>query len=140
MLMIVVILMNFDEKLWGIKYVYTLYLHLLYFKCSLDFFTFLTFLHVFIRFKLVLGPMCASQGAIHVRKEMLKTCWSWHAEESNMAKQFGESLLDDLVHTVFVYALFLFDASTKKLFVSFHYHVFFFFLSGCCGSSGKYCK
>ena len=46
-----------------------------------------------------------------------------------MSKQFGESVLDDLVHTVFIYALFLFDASTKKLFVSFHYHVLFFCLA-----------
>ena len=37
-----------------------------------------------------------------------------------MAKQFRESLLADLVRTVFTYAFFLFDASTKKLFVSFH--------------------
>ena len=42
-----------------------------------------------------------------------------------MAKQFGESLLADLVHTVFMF--FLFDASTKKLFESFHYHVLFCF-------------
>ena len=38
-----------------------------------------------------------------------------------MAKQFGESLLADLKHAVFIYACFFqFDLSTKKLFVSFH--------------------
>ena len=41
-----------------------------------------------------------------------------------MDKQFRDSLLADLVHTVFVYSVLRFDASTKKLFVSFHYHVF----------------
>ena len=45
-----------------------------------------------------------------------------------MAKQFRECLLADSVHTVFIY-IFLFDASTKKLFVSFHYHVLFFCLA-----------
>ena len=38
---------------------------------------------------------------------MLKTCWPWHAEKPNMAKQFGESLLADLVHTVFIYVFFI---------------------------------
>ena len=37
-----------------------------------------------------------------------------------MVKQFGESFLADLVHIVFIYAFFLFDVSTKKLFASFH--------------------
>ena len=44
-----------------------------------------------------------------------------------MAKQFRESLLADLVHTVYTYMLFLFDASTEKLFESFYYHVLFCF-------------
>ena len=42
-----------------------------------------------------------------------------HAEEPNMAHQFEESLLADLVHTVFIYLYMLpfrFDAITKKLF------------------------
>ena len=46
-----------------------------------------------------------------------------------MAKQFGESVLADLVHTVFICTFFLFDASTKRLFLSFHYHVLFFCLA-----------
>ena len=62
--------------------------------------------------------MWEDQGTVYVRKDVLKTCWPWHAEEWNMAKQFRESLLADLVHTV--------------------HTVFFFF--GCCCSSGKYCK
>ena len=45
-----------------------------------------------------------------------------------MTKQFRESLLADLVHTVFLYAFFLFDPSTKKLFVS-YYHVLLFCLA-----------
>ena len=45
-----------------------------------------------------------------------------------MAKQFRESLLADLLHTVFMF--FLCDAGTKKLTVSFNYHVLI----------GKYCK
>ena len=44
-----------------------------------------------------------------------------------MVKQFRESLLADLVHTVYRYMLFLFDASTEKLFECFHYHVLFCF-------------
>ena len=62
-----------------------------------------------------------------------RTCtyMSFHVQdmcihEPNMAKQFRESLLADLVHTV--YMLFLFDVSTKKLFESFHYHVLFLFV------------
>ena len=46
-------------------------------------------------------------------------------------------------YCIYVCCFFRFDASTKKLLVSFHYHVLFFclsFLSGCCVSSGKYCK
>ena len=50
--------------------------------------------------------MWEDRGAVHVRKDMLKTCWPWHAEEPNIAKQFRESLLVDLVHTVFIYAVF----------------------------------
>ena len=46
-----------------------------------------------------------------------------------MAKHFRESLLADLLNTVFIY-VFLFDAGTKKLFVNFNYHVLL----------GKYCK
>ena len=45
-------------------------------------------------------------GSAHVREDMLKTCWPWHAEEPNMAKQFREPLLADLVHTAFIYAPF----------------------------------
>ena len=91
------------------------------------FFTFLTFIYMSIRFKLVLGHLCWRIEELYMSgKNMLKTCWPC-AEEPNMAKQFGESLLADLVHTVFIYAFSWFDASTKKLFVSFHYHVFFFF-------------
>ena len=44
-----------------------------------------------------------------------------------MAKQFRESLLADLVHTVLIYAFFLFDPSTKKFSESFHCHVLFCF-------------
>ena len=51
-----------------------------------------------------------------------------NTEEPNMAKQFRESLLADLLHTEFMF--FLCDAGTKKLFVSFNYHVLI----------GKYCK
>ena len=40
-----------------------------------------------------------------------------------MAKQFRESLLADLVHTVFIYAFFSFDKSTKKLFAGKYRHV-----------------
>ena len=43
-----------------------------------------------------------------------------------MTKQFRESLLAVLVHAIFIYPFF-FDASTKKLFESFHYHVLFGF-------------
>ena len=77
----------------------------------LTFLLFLTFIYLVIR---------EDQGAVHVRKDMLKTCWPSHAEEPNTVKQFGESFLADLVHIVFIYAFFLFDASTKKLFASFH--------------------
>ena len=63
--------------------------------------------------------MWEDQGTVYVRKDVLKTCWPWHAEEWNMAKQFRESLLADLVHTV---------------------HTVFFVFFGCCCSSGKYCK
>ena len=45
-----------------------------------------------------------------------------------MAKHFRESLRADLLNTVFIY-VFLFDASTKKLFVSFHYHILFLCLA-----------
>ena len=41
-----------------------------------------------------------------------------------MAKQFGESLLADLVHTVFIYAFLKFDASAKKLFITMFCFVF----------------
>ena len=40
----------------------------------------------------------------------------------NMAKHFRESLLAELLHTVFTHIYILFDAGTK-LFVSFNYHV-----------------
>ena len=73
--------------------------------------------------------MWEDQGAVQVRKDILKPCWAWHAEEPNMAKHFRESLRADLLNTVFIY-VFLFDASTKKLFVNFNYHVLL----------GKYCK
>ena len=45
-----------------------------------------------------------------------------------MAKQCRESLLAKLLHTGFMF--FVFDEGTKKLFVSFNYHVLL----------GKYCK
>ena len=61
------------------------------------------------------------QEAVHVRNDMLKTCWPWHAEEPNMPKQFRESLLADLLHTVFMFLLC--DIGTKKLLVIFNYHV-----------------
>ena len=44
-----------------------------------------------------------------------------------MVKQFGESLQADMVHTAYI-CFFLFEASTEKLFASFHYHVLFFCL------------
>ena len=77
--------------------------------------------------------MWEDQGAARVRKDTLKTCWPWHAEEPNMAKQFKESFW--LICYILYICFFLFDASTMKVFASFHYHVSFF-LSGCCGSSG----
>ena len=41
----------------------------------LTFLLFLTFIYVVIRFKLVFGHLCRRvQGAVHVRKDKLKTC------------------------------------------------------------------
>ena len=60
-----------DEILWGIKYVYTLYLQYLYFKCILNFFTFLTFIYVAIRFKLVLGHLSGKIKKLYMSG---KTC------------------------------------------------------------------
>ena len=75
---------------------------------------------------------------------MLKTCWPWHAEEPNMAKQLGESSFTSRFGTycISICCFFRLEASTKKLFVSFNLPCFvlFFCLSRCCGSSGKYCK
>ena len=94
----------------------------------LTFLLFLTFIYVVISFKSVLRHLCESIKELHMSG---KTCLRpWHAEEPNMAKQFGESLLADLVQIYCIYiCLFWFDASTKKLFVSFHYHVLFFCLA-----------
>ena len=88
--------------------------------------------------------MLGDQGTVNVRKDMLKTCWPWHAEEPNMAKQLGESSFTSRFGTycISICCFFRLEASTKKLFVSFNLPCFvlFFCLSRCCGSSGKYCK
>ena len=68
------------------------------------------------------------------------TCQERHAKDMlkpNMAKQFGASVLAGLVHTIFIYA-YLYMLYIEAL-CKFSLPCFVF-LSGYCGSSGKYCK
>ena len=63
---------NFDEILWGIKYLFSLYLQYLCFKCKFWlFFTFMIFIYVVIRFKLVLGHLCGKIKELYMSG---KTC------------------------------------------------------------------
>ena len=84
----------------------------------LTFLLFLTFIYLVIR---------EDQGAVHVRKDMLKTCWPSHAEEPNMVKQFGESFLADLVHIVFIYAFFFIWCKYQEALCKFSLACFFLF-------------
>ena len=97
------------------------------FNLFLPFFYFLCHLFVFIRFTLVLGHLCGRIEELYMSGitnvlDMLKS-QMWRNS------YFEESLLADLAHAVFIYAIFRFDANPKKP-----------FLLGCYGISGKYCK
>ena len=135
MLMIVMILTlrkYCEEQRMYLVYIYNSFI----LNVFLTFFTFLTFIYVVITFKLVHGLLCHRIEELYVSG---KTCWPWHAEEPNMVKQFGEFLLADLVHTVFIYTFFFVWWKYQETLCNFSLPCFVF-LSGCCGSSGKYCK
>ena len=116
---------NFDEILWGINYVFILYLQQLYFKCILDFFDiYLCSYNLWISSWTFVSE---DRRAVHVRKDMLKTCmltliW-WRAKYGETVRRIFTSWFG----TYCIYICFIwFDASTKNLFVCFHYHVLFF--------------
>ena len=95
----------------------------------------MTFIYLFIRITWTIFE--EDQITVHIKKDFFLNMLKSQIWRNS---QFRESLLADLVYTVFTHGVFLrFDASTKKRFVSFHYHVLFF-LSGCYGILGKYCK
>ena len=76
-----------------IKYCEEISMYLVYIYNSLIFNLFLTFLLLWhlCGYKVSISSwtfVWEDQGAVHVRTDMLKACWPWHAEEPNMAKQF----------------------------------------------------
>ena len=92
------------------------------FKLFLSFLLLLTFSCVVLEFKLVLGHLCWRIEELYMSG---LTSLHWQAEEPKLAKQFGEFLLV----TYCKYMLFFrFDASPKKLFVSYDYVLFFIWL------------
>ena len=101
------------------------------------FFTFLTFIYVVIRFKLVLEHLCGNFTcqARHANDMLTLTCWR---------AKYGETV--QKIFTIWfgtycIYVCFLsrFDASYRKLFVSF-ITMFYFCLAAVVIQVGKYWK
>ena len=85
------------------------------------FFTFLLFWHLFIRFKLGHGHLFGRIKELYMSG---KTCWR-HADLDMPKRQIWQNSSENLYwliwYILYLYMLFFrFDASTKKLFVSFH--------------------
>ena len=84
-----------------------------------------TFIYVFIRFKLVLRNLCGRIKELYMSG---KKFLPWRAEEPNVAKQLVWIIFTSWFGTYCIYNIccfFRFDASPKKLFVSCYYHVLF---------------
>ena len=119
--MILTLLMKYCQE-WSfyLAYIYNSFI----FNSFLTFLFPLTFICVFIRFKLVLGHL---RGRIEELYMSGKTFFSWHAEEPNVAKQLVWRIFTSRSGTYCIYicCFFRFDASPKKFFVSCYYHVLF---------------
>ena len=115
--MILTLMKYYDEQSIYLIYIY----HSFILNVFLTFFTFLTFIFVVIRFKLVLGHLCQRIEELY----MTVTLTCWRAKYGKTVQRIFTSWFG----TYFIYiCFFLFDASAKKLFVS-YYHVLLFCLA-----------
>ena len=119
--MILTLLMKYCQE-WSIYLVYIYNSFIL--SLFLTFLLPLTFIYVFVRFKLVLRHLCGTIKELYMSG---KTFLPWHAEEPNVAKQLVWRILTSWSGTYYICICcsFRFDASPKKLLVSCHYLVLF---------------
>ena len=84
----------------------------------------MTFIYVFITFKLVLRHVCGMIKELYMSEKIFLP---WHSEEPSVSKQLVLRIFTSWFGTYCIYTCCFsrFDASTKKLFVSCHYHVLF---------------
>ena len=104
--------------------IYSVYIYNVFILNSfLTFLLPLTFIYVH-KFKLVLRHLCGTIKELHMSE---KTFLPWHAEEPNVAKQLVWRIFTCWFGTYYICICcsFRFNASSKKLLVSCHYHVWF---------------
>ena len=123
--MILILLMKYCRE-WSIYlvYIYNSFI----FNSFLTFLLPLTFIYMFIRFKLVLRHLC---GMIRELYMSVKPFLPWHAEKPNVTRQLVWRIFSSwfVTYCIYICCFFRFDASPKKLSVSCHYHVLFVYLA-----------
>ena len=120
--MIILTLLRKYCQEWSIYLVYIY--HSFIFNSFLTFLLPLTFIYMFLRFKLLLRNLCGMIKELYMSG---KTFIPWHAEEQYVAKPLIWRIFTSWYDTCCTYicCFFRFYASSKELFVSFHYHVLF---------------